>query len=88
MVKIDFSQVRDFAVGRLENPGVLQLELLDDVGDPAFAKTFPGQRVHRAGAQHRPHRHFHRAGVGGGHDADAVIVGNLQNLAGEVDGEF
>ena len=88
IVAIHFREVGEFAVAALERARVLQLQLLDDVGHPAFAKTFPGEQVDRAGAEQRPERHFDRARVGGRHDADAIIRGNLKNLAGEVDGEL
>ena len=39
----------------------------------------------RARAEQRPQRHFDGAGVGGRHDADAVVGGNLQHFARQVD---
>jgi hypothetical protein len=36
-------------------------------------------------AEQRPQRHLDGAGVGGRHDADAVVGGNLQNVAGQRD---
>ena len=65
-----------------------QLELLDHVRDPAFAEAFPGEHLDRAGSQHRPQRHLDRAGIGGGHDPDAIIGRNLEDLAGQIDGAF
>ena len=81
-------EVGQLAVGGLDDAGVVELELLDHVGDPAFAEAFPGQHVDAAGAEHRPQRHLDGAGIGGGHDADAVIGGHVQQLAGQVDGEL
>ena len=78
-------QVRQLAVGRVEHLGV-ELQLLDDVGHPVLAEALEGQQLHRPRAQHRPHGHLHGAGVGAGHDADQVVVGDLQHLAGAVDG--
>ena len=63
-----------------------ELELLDHVGDPALAEAFPGQHVDAARAEQRPQRHLDRAGIGGRHDADAVVGRHLQHFAGEVDG--
>ena len=84
--RIDLGKVGQFAVAGLQHGRVFELELLDDVGHPAFAEGFPGQHGHRARAQQRPQRHFDGAGIGGRHDADAIIGGNLQNLTGEIDG--
>ena len=39
-------------------------------------------------AQHRPKRHLDRAGVGRRHNADAMVIGHLKDLAGQVDGLF
>ena len=77
-------QVGQLAVGRLVHVG-LELELLDRVGDPVLAESFPRRRCRLARAQQRPHRHFHGAGVGGRHDADAIIGGNAQQLPGALD---
>ena len=63
----------------------IELQLLDRVGDPAFAEAFPGQAGDRPRAEHRPHRQLERAGVGAGDDADAVGVGKLEHLAHQVD---
>ena len=41
--EIDFVQIGQVAIGRLEDGDVLELELLGDVADPAFAEAFPGQ---------------------------------------------
>ena len=67
---------------------VLELELLDDVGHPAVAEAFPGEHVDAALAEQRPQRHLDGAGVGGRHDADAVVGRNVENFAGEIDGLF
>ena len=83
--EIDSSQIGQFAIGRGDDGGV-ELELLGSIGDPAFAEAFPGDGRHRAGAQHRPHRHFIGTGVAGRHDADAVRVGDAEQLAGQIDG--
>ena len=84
--EIDLRQIGQLAVRRLEDGDVLELELLLDVGDPAFAEAFPGQHGHGPRAEQRPQRHLDRAGIGGRHDADAIIGGNFQHLAGEIDG--
>ena len=63
----------------------VELELLDDVGDPAFAEALPGEHRHRPGAEQAPQRHLDRAGVGGGDDADAVAGGHAQDMPGQVD---
>ena len=84
-----FAEIGQLAVSApLMTRASVELELLDHVRDPALAEALPGQHVDRAGAEHRPQRHLDGAGVGGGHDADAVIGRHLQHLAGQVDGEL
>ena len=85
-VEIDLPEVDDPPVGGSEDAGVGEAELLHGVRHPGFAEGLPGQHVHGAGAEQVPHRHLDRAGVGGRHDADAVLRRHLQHLAGEVDG--
>ena len=63
----------------------VELELLDRVGHPALAEALPGQHGDRPRAEHRPHRHFERAGVGRRDDADPVVVGQPQQLAHQLD---
>ncbi len=84
--EIDLAQVRQLAIGRLQHAGVLELELLGDVGDPALAEAFPGEHVDAARAEQGPQRHLDRAGVGRRHDADAIAGRHLQDFTGEVDG--
>ena len=67
---------------------VLQLELLDDVGDPALAEALPGEHVDAARAEQRPQRHLDGAGVGGRHDADAVVGRHFEHLARQIDRAF
>ena len=86
--KLTCVEIGQFAVGRLQHARVLELELLDDVGDPAFAETFPGEHVDGARAEQRPQRHLDRAGVGAGRDADAIVGGNAENFARQVDRVF
>lgn len=73
---VDRIQVRDLAVIGAQDGGI-ELQLLDRVGHPALTEAFPGERGDGAGAEHGPHRHLERAGVGAGDDADAVGVGEL-----------
>ena len=84
-VRADRAEVRQRAVGRGQHPRVGELELLGRVGGPALAEALPDQHVDRARAEHRPHRHLEGAGVGGGHDADAVVLGHAEQLRGAVD---
>ncbi len=64
---------------------VVELQLLDHVGDPAGAEALPGDHVDAALAEQRPQRHLDGAGVGRRHDADAVVGRNLKHLAGQLD---
>lgn len=59
--------------------------MLDGIIDPAFAEALPRDAIDGALAEHGPHRHLIGAGIGGGHDADAVPGGDLQYVAGEID---
>ena len=82
---VDLRNIRQRAIGRLEDGGVLEPELLEDIAHPAFAERFPGEHGDRTGAEQRPQRHFDRTGVGRRHDADPMAGGDAQHLAGEVD---
>ena len=84
--RIDLCQVGQVAVPGLECGDVLELELVDDVVDPTLAERFPGNERHWTRAKQRPERHFDRASIGGGHDADSIIGGNRKDFAREVDG--
>ena len=86
MAEIDGIEVGELAVVGLDHPGVGELQLLDDVGDPAEAEALPGENVDRPFPDERPHRHLDRARIGGRHDADPVVGRDFENLAGEVDG--
>ena len=83
-VVIERGHVHDLAVIGLMDTRI-ELELLDRVGHPAGAEALPGDHLDRALSEQRPHRHLEGAGVGGGHDPDAVIVGHAEDLAGAVD---
>ncbi len=85
-VEIDVGEVGKLAVVGFELADVLELQLLDDVGDPAGAEAFPGEHVDAALAEQRPERHFDGAGIGSRNDADAVIRRHFQNFAGKIDG--
>ena len=84
MGKIDRAEVGNFAIRCVHDIGV-QLQLLVHVRDPAFAKAFPCHHRDGARAQHGPHRHFNRAGVGPRDDANAMRIGNLQHFAHKID---
>ena len=84
--KINLGEVGELAVAGLDHMHVVEAQLLDHVGHPAGAEALPCQNVDAARAQHRPQRHLHGAGVRGGNDADAVVVGDLQDIAGLVYG--
>ena len=70
-VEIDLDEIGQLAVRRDQRADVLELELLDDVGDPVAAERLPGEHIDAARAEQRPERHLHRAGVRGRHDRDA-----------------
>ena len=72
-VEIDLGEIDELAVVGDELAGIGELELLDDIGDPAGAEAFPGDHIDAARAEQRPQRHLDGAGIGSRHDADAVI---------------
>lgn len=86
--RIDLGEVGDLTVSRVELGDVLELQFLDDVADPALAKGFPGERGDGPRTQHRPQRHLDRAGIGGRHDADAIISGHFEHFARQIDREL
>ena len=46
--EVDLREIGQLAVARLEHAHVVELELLEDVGDPALAEALPGQHVDAA----------------------------------------
>jgi hypothetical protein len=85
MLEVHLREVGKLAVVRDEGAGLLELQLLGDVGDPARAEALPRQDVDVAGAQHGPEHHLEGAGVRGGNDAQLVIVGDSEHLPRAVD---
>ncbi len=84
---VDAREINDLAV--LSDLGLcVDFQLLDHVSYPARAERLPCQHLDFACAQHRPHGHFHRAGVRRGNDTDFVIGGDVQNFAGGFDRLF
>ena len=84
-IEIDRREIGQPAVVGFDDARVGELELLHHIGDPAGAKTFPGDHVDAARAEQRPQRHLDGAGVGGRHDADPVVGRHLKDFAGELD---
>ena len=85
VVGVHRRQIDDVAIVGGLDLGV-DFQLLHHIGDPARAKAFPGEHLDLARTQQVPHRHLYRAGVGRRHDADLVVCGDAQNLAGAFDG--
>ncbi|PAV92650.1 hypothetical protein WR25_16934 [Diploscapter pachys] len=81
---VDLAEVGQLAIIGADDGGV-DLELLDGIRHPAFTEAFPRERGHGSRAQHRPHRHLERARVAARHDADAVRVRQVKQLAHQVD---
>ena len=88
VIEIHARQIGNIAITGFDDAGIFELQLLDGIGHPAFAEAFPSQQVDGSRAQQAPHRHFHGAGVGGGHDPDAVIGGHTQHGAGQINRFF
>ena len=80
-IGVDLREIGNLAVRRAEDAQILDLELLLDIGDPAFAEAFPGQRVDAARAEQRPEDHLDRARIGGRRDGEAVIFRHPQKGA-------
>ena len=83
--EVHLGQIGDLPVVGRKHAHIGELELLGDVGDPALPEALPGQHVHAAGPEQRPEGHLHRPGVGGRHEADAIVVGNAQKRARTVE---
>ena len=79
--RIDPAEVADLAIIGGADFGI-ELQLLGDVGHPAGAEALPRQHGHRPRAEQRPDRHLHRAGVGGGDDAEPVVGGQAAAARG------
>ena len=75
----DFREIGKRAEGRFKGAYVFQLQLLGDVLNPGLAENFPTQHVDAARAEQRPHRHFNRAGVGGGDKRELVILRHTED---------
>src|SRR6185503_8185236 len=65
-----------------------ELQLLDDIDDPILAERLPSQNVDTARAEQRPKRHLHRAGIRARNDGDKIVVRQLEQGAGSVDGKL
>ncbi len=85
-VGIDLGEIGDLAITRVKLGDVLELQFLDDVGDPAFAEGFPGDGGDGLRSEQRPQRHLDGAGIGRRHDADLVVGRHFQHFARQLDG--
>jgi hypothetical protein len=88
VVPIDLGEIRQLAVRRLQRARVGQLQLLGDVGRPAFTETLPGEHVHRPLTQQRPERRLNGAGIRGRHDGDFVVSRNAEDRPAFLDDGF
>ena len=86
MIEVEARQINDLAIVGDDRARILQLQMLDDVDHPMFAECFPGDDVDGPRAEQRPQGRLDGAGVGAGHDGDAIIGRNLQNFAGQLNG--
>ncbi len=78
-------EIRQLAIGRRDHPRISELELLRGVRSPALSEALPDQHVDGTRPEHRPHRHLEGTGVGGRHDADAVIGRHAEEPRSAVD---
>ena len=78
-------EIRQLAIVSLYEAAIIELELLYDIGHPTLAEAFPGEHVDAACAQQIPQGHFNGSRVGCGHNADDMVIGHQQHLAGQVD---
>ena len=86
--EIDLAKIWQVSVGGLHDAHVAELQLLDDIDHPILAEGLPGQHVDTARAEQRPQRHLHRAGIGARDDGDEIIVRQLEQSAGSVEGKL
>ena len=78
-------EVGQLAVGRVMTRASSSFSCLTTSVTQSLPKLSQASRSTGRGAEHRPQRHLDGAGVGGRHDADEVIGGDLEHLAGAVD---
>ena len=75
VIEINGTEVGKFSVVGFVAGDVLELELLDHIGDPGRAERFPGANVESACTEEGPHGHLNGAGVGGGYDTADIAFG-------------
>ena len=66
----------------VDGDGIPKLQVADGIGEPALAEGFPMTNIDVAGAEDVPHGHLVSTGVGGGDDADEVVIGNAKEALG------
>src|SRR5690606_24023106 len=49
-------------------------QMIGNILAPIFAEHIPAQHIDAARAQHRPQRHFYRAGIRGRDDAAYIVI--------------
>ena len=76
------AQVGQLAVIGLDNLDIVELQLLDHIGYPAFTKGFPGKHLDLAGPEQRPQRHLHGTGVGRWYHTHPVTLRQTEDLGG------
>ena len=82
MRRVDRVEVGQAAVAGVQGADIRQVQMLRDVGGPQRGEAFECQHVYRAGPEQGPHRHLHRASVGGGDDAELPPRRNAEQRCG------
>src|SRR5690606_36165602 len=81
---IDLSQIGKLAVVCTDDSRI-KLQLLGRIGDLTITEAFPSQSRDRTCAEHGPHGHFKCTGVRTRYNTDMMRVGQIQQLAHQVD---
>ena len=70
----------------VDSHGVLKLEVGDGISEPPLSETLPVANVNVTGAEHVPHSHLVGSSVGSGDNADKVVLRDVEEPLGLVNG--
>ena len=82
-LRVHRAKIGQLAIGRIKHARIGQLQLLQDIGRPILGEGFPHKHIHPARAEQGPERHFHRARVGGRHNAKPPIRRHAEDRFGK-----
>jgi len=71
----------------VDSDGIPKFQVADGIGEPSLAERFPMTNIDVAGTEDVPHGHLVGAGVGGGDNADEVVIRDAEDALGLRDGK-